>query len=186
MLDLADCRPSDIFYDLGCGDASVLIFAVKEFGVREAIGFENDPRRKAKAKEHIAREGLSDRISIKGDMKKADLSHADIILKMHFEDENDYDELINGGIRRGTRLIKHDLPLLGFEFYDVDYPFYLMKFPLKKMRTPLEWAARVMERDVISVKELWHELYYYGYEKGYTKLDIKRFDKILRHRLKGR
>jgi cyclopropane fatty-acyl-phospholipid synthase-like methyltransferase len=51
MFELANLRPSDVFYDLGCGDASVLIFAVKEFGVRKAVGFESEPRRNAKARQ---------------------------------------------------------------------------------------------------------------------------------------
>ena len=31
MLKLAEIKSSDAFYDLGCGDASLLILAVKEF-----------------------------------------------------------------------------------------------------------------------------------------------------------
>jgi cyclopropane fatty-acyl-phospholipid synthase-like methyltransferase len=59
MFELADLKPSDVFYDLGCGDASVLIFAVNEFGVRKAVGFEREPMRRAKARQHVEREGLS-------------------------------------------------------------------------------------------------------------------------------
>lgn len=33
----------DILYDLGCGDARVLISAVKDFGVKKAIGYEVAP-----------------------------------------------------------------------------------------------------------------------------------------------
>jgi ubiquinone/menaquinone biosynthesis C-methylase UbiE len=42
MLKLADVRPSDVFYDLGCGDASILILAVREFDVKTAIGYESN------------------------------------------------------------------------------------------------------------------------------------------------
>ena len=184
-LDLAKLRPSDVFYDLGCGDASVLIFAVKEFHVKRAVGFEKEPRRRAKARQRVEREGLSDQITINRDMKNADLSRADVILKMHFEDEDDYEELMQARIRRGTRLIKHDLPLLGFDFDDADYPFYLIRFPLRKMRSAQEWASKVIGRDVASLQDLWHELFYYGYEKGYEKHDIKSFDRILRLRMKS-
>jgi precorrin-6B methylase 2 len=41
MLKLAEIKPSDTFYDLGCGDASLLILAVKEFNAKEAIGIES-------------------------------------------------------------------------------------------------------------------------------------------------
>jgi len=184
MFALAKLKPQDVFYDLGCGDASVLIFAVKEFGVRKAVGFESEPRRRAKARRRVEREGLADRITFKGEMRESDLSGADVILKMHYEAEDDYDDLSNGGIRDGTRLIKHDLPLLGFDFNDVNYPFYLIRFPLRKMRSAQEWASKVMGRDVESLQDLWHELLYYHYEKRYEKPEVREFDRILRLRMK--
>ena len=183
MLELAKLKPSDVFYDLGCGDASVLIFAAKEFRVRKAVGFESEPRRKAKAIQRVESEGLSSRIKIKGEMKNADLSGADVILSMHPEDEEDYDYFSKSRVRSGTRLIKHDLPLLGFDFDDVDYPFYLIQFPLRRMRTAGQWASKVMGRDLRSLQYLWHELLYYGYEKGYEKPEVKTFDRILRLRV---
>ncbi len=186
MLELAKLKPSDVFYDLGCGDASVLIFAVREFGVRKAVGFESEPRRKAKARQRIAEEGLSDRIIIKGEMRNANLSGADVILAMHLEDEEDYGRFSKSGIRRGTRLIKHDLPFIGFDFDDVDYPFYLIQFPFRRMRSAEQWAARVMGRNIASLQDLWHELYYYRYEKRYDKSDIQSFDRILRLRMKAK
>ena len=186
MLELAKLKPSDVFYDLGCGDASVLIFAAKEFRVRKAVGFESEPRRKAKAIQRVESEGLSSRIKIKGEMKNADLSGADVILSMHPEDEEDYDYFSKSRVRSGTRLIKHDLPLLGFDFDDVDYPFYLIRFPLRRMRTAGQWASKVMGRDLGSLQELWHELLYYRHEKGYEKPEVRTFDRILRHHVKPR
>ncbi len=184
MLELANLKPSDVFYDLGCGDASVLIFAVKEFGVRNAVGFESEPRRKAKARQRVEKEGLSNRIGIKGEMKSADLSRADVILAMHLEEEEDHDRFSTSGIRKGTRLIKHDLPLIGIDFDGVDNPFYLIRFPFRKMQSPEAWVAKVMGRNGASPQDLWHELYYYRYEKRYDKSEVRSFDRILRLRMK--
>lgn len=184
MFELADLEPSDVFYDLGCGDASVLIFAVNEFGVRKAVGFEREPRRNAKARQHVENEGLSEQITIKGEMNNANLGQADVILAMHLEEEEDYNRFSKSGIREGTRLIKHDLPFLGFDFNDVDYPFYLIRFPLRKMRTAKQWAAKVMGRDIVSLQDLWRELYYYQYEKRYDKSEVKDFERILRLRMR--
>jgi hypothetical protein len=64
----------------------------------------------------------------------------------------------------------------------VDFPFYLVRFPLKKSSSPDDWAAKVMRNTKASVQDVWHELYYYQYEKGYTKWDIKRFERILKNR----
>ncbi len=182
MLELARVAPSDVFYDLGCGNATVLIFAVKEFGVKRAIGFEDNPVRNAFARRRVSDEGLSKHITVKQNMFGADLSKADVILSMLMEYEEDYDRLFRQGVRKGTRLIKHDLPLIGFDYDDHDFPFYLIQFPLRRMRSPNDWAARVMRKGTATTSDVWHELYYYQYEKGYTKWDVKRFDRILRKR----
>jgi precorrin-6B methylase 2 len=58
MLKLAEIKPSDVFYDLGCGDASLLILAVKEFNLKEAIGIESHPLRYRKAKCNVKKQKL--------------------------------------------------------------------------------------------------------------------------------
>ena len=182
-MKLAKLRPSDVFYDLGCGDGSILVFAAKEFGVRKAVGFEKNPVRNGKAKKTVENAGLSRRITIKGDMNEGDLTEADVILDMLPEGEDDYQFLTERGIKEGARLVKHDLPLIGFIPSEVDIPFYMMTFPFKKARSKQEWAAHVLQRKDATLSDLWHELYYYGYEKGYSKWDIKKFERILSMRL---
>jgi cyclopropane fatty-acyl-phospholipid synthase-like methyltransferase len=182
MMQLADVRQSDVFYDLGCGDASVLIFGVKEFGLKKAVGFERDPSRRRLARQKISQEGLSNVISIKNEMYEADLSKADVILSMIMEYEDTHESLFRHNVRKGTRLIKHDLPLIGFDYDKANIPFYLIKFPLRRLRSPEEWAHRVMGDSKSSVEDVWRELYHYQYEKGYSKWDIRRFDRILRER----
>ncbi len=39
MLELANVKPGDVVYDLGCGDGRVVITAAKHYGVR-AVGIE--------------------------------------------------------------------------------------------------------------------------------------------------
>lgn len=62
MLRLAGIKPSDVFYDLGCGNASILILAVKEFGVKKAVGIEDDRYRSNIARKRIGEEKLQDQI----------------------------------------------------------------------------------------------------------------------------
>lgn len=130
------------------------------------------------AKQRVTDAGMGCEISIRKDMQDADLNRADVILSMLPESGDDYDELFKNEVRPGTRLIKHDLPLLGFDYTDVDYPFYLIRFPLRRIKSPLDWASRVIGRRVGSLQELWHELFYYQ-EKGYTKWDIRQFERVL-------
>src|SRR5689334_20287549 len=44
MLKLADVRPSDIVYDLGCGDGRIVIAAAKEYGAH-GVGIDINPER---------------------------------------------------------------------------------------------------------------------------------------------
>lgn len=53
MLRLAGIKSSDIFYDLGCGNASILILAVKEFDVKNAIRVEDDLYRNSIARKRV-------------------------------------------------------------------------------------------------------------------------------------
>lgn len=173
LLRLSNIWPSDVLYDLGCGDAEILILAAQEFGVRKAIGYEIESRRAKKAKMSIEKAKLSDRIIIYTEkMYNADLSNADIIFSMHAEYADDFKKLWNQKIRKGTTLIKHDLPVLGYIPDKVDTPFYRMTFPLKKAKNQNHWASTVLEKKDAKISEVWHELYYYDYEKKYTESDL--------------
>lgn len=184
MLILAEIKPSDVFYDLGCGDASILILAVKEFNVK-AIGYESNPYRYRKAKRNVKKQKLSNKISIiQNDMYEADLSEADVIFNMHSEGEYDLEKLYSTNIRNGTRLIKHDLPLVGYLPDSVDYPFHRMTFPLKKSVSKNHWAAAVLGKRDAHIDDVWHELYYYNFTKGYDKKEIATFSSILSNRIK--
>ncbi len=56
MLHLAKAGPSDVFYDLGSGWGQNLIVALTEFGVRKAVGIEQDRER-----HHVSLERLEKR-----------------------------------------------------------------------------------------------------------------------------
>ncbi|MDQ6863291.1 MAG: hypothetical protein M3044_05660 [Thermoproteota archaeon] len=59
LLKLATLAPSDVFYDLGCGDGSILILAVKEFNLEKAIGFEASPYRAKIARMRVKKDSLT-------------------------------------------------------------------------------------------------------------------------------
>jgi len=184
MLKLAEIKPSDVFYDLGCGDASVLIFAVRESGLKKAVGYENNLRRHRAALENVKRMGLDNKITIKREhLYDADLRNANVIFDMLPEDEGDFHELYAKGIREKTRLIKHDLPLIGYLPDAIDHPFYRMTFPLTLAQTKEQWASVVLGKSHSTPDDLWHELYYYGYEKDYLRSEIRRMQRILARRI---
>jgi SAM-dependent methyltransferase len=186
IFDLAQIEPSDVLYDLGCGDGSILIFAVKKFKVKKAFGYETDYTRNFIARKNVEKAGLQNKISIiNEDFNEIDLSKADVIFDMLPEYKADLKKYLNKKIKHGTRLIKHDLPLIAYLPDKVDIPFYRMKFPLVMAKNRTQWASKVLEMKNAKVSDVWHDLYYYQYEKTRTKWDIYRFEKILTERLDG-
>jgi SAM-dependent methyltransferase len=79
MLEMAEVKPDNLLYDLGCGDGRIVVTAAKAFGVR-GIGIDLDPTRIAEA-QAIAREaGVSERTRfIVADLFETDFSDADVV-----------------------------------------------------------------------------------------------------------
>jgi SAM-dependent methyltransferase len=186
FVSIAEFKPSDVLYDLGCGDGSLLIYAVKKGKLTRAAGFENMPSRAKRARHRIKEAGLEAKITIEYDMYDADLSKADVIFDMMPEGRDDFAGLYGrtSGIRRGTRLVKHDLPLIGFLPDKVKLPFYLMRYPFTKAPSRDEWARSVMGEKDATPDDVWRELYYFGHVKLYSKKEIQDFDSMLKSRVK--
>ena len=80
MLSIARAGPDDVVYDLGCGDGRMLLTAVKEFGVKRAVGYEIRKDLCGYAASKILNEGLEDKITlVHGDLFDADLHKAAVI-----------------------------------------------------------------------------------------------------------
>ncbi|MFH1171289.1 MAG: class I SAM-dependent methyltransferase [bacterium] len=79
LLDLAELKPGELLYDLGCGDGRVLMIAAKEYGAR-AVGFEISllPYLAAKARTifHPSRRNIQIRFE---DFYHTSLSQADVV-----------------------------------------------------------------------------------------------------------
>ncbi len=184
-IELAQFKLSDIFYDLGCGNAALLIYVVNKCKLKKAVGFENKRKIREKALQNVKKAGLQDIITIKKDYYDADVTEADVIFQMLPEDPDDLSKLFskNKKFNRGTRLIKHDLPLIGYLPKRVRIPFYLMEFPLQKARNKNQWASAVLQRPNATPHDVWKELYYYSYEKTYPRSYIEDFDSMLSSRV---
>jgi Uncharacterised nucleotidyltransferase/Mycolic acid cyclopropane synthetase len=79
MLELAEVKPGDILYDLGCGDGRIVATAAKVYGIR-CVGVEIDPRRVAEARLRIREAGVEELVTLRQeDAKKVDLSAATIV-----------------------------------------------------------------------------------------------------------
>jgi ubiquinone/menaquinone biosynthesis C-methylase UbiE len=76
---LAEPKPGELVYDLGCGDCRVLIQAAKKYGTL-GLGYDISPFCYLKSKYKIKSNHVSDLVEIRREsLHKADLSKPDII-----------------------------------------------------------------------------------------------------------
>jgi SAM-dependent methyltransferase len=79
MLELAEVKPDDLVYDLGCGDGRIVVTAAQRYGVR-AVGFDIDPQRVKESLDNVTRNQVADRVTIQqADVFTLDLSPASVI-----------------------------------------------------------------------------------------------------------
>ena len=64
MLILADVKPDDLVYDLGCGDGRIVITAAKEYGAR-GVGIDIDPQRIQESEAGAIEAGVENDIDVK-------------------------------------------------------------------------------------------------------------------------
>jgi ribosomal protein L11 methylase PrmA len=79
MLQMAQVKKGDLVYDLGCGDARMLILAAQKYGSK-GRGYDIDPERVKASRENVARNNVGKLVKIlQADIFTLDLSKADVI-----------------------------------------------------------------------------------------------------------
>src|SRR5438105_6500486 len=79
MLELAEVKKGDVVYDLGCGDARILVTAAKKYGVK-GFGFDIDPDRVKDSLENVKKNKVEDLVAIKkADIFTLDLKDASVV-----------------------------------------------------------------------------------------------------------
>jgi len=108
MLELAGTGPSDVVYDLGCGDGRIVIAAAKDFGAR-GVGIEINPVPLRMAVYRARRAGVEDRVRfVRGDLFEADIREATVVTLFLLETLNRrlLPKLLNE-LAPGTRIVAH-------------------------------------------------------------------------------
>lgn len=89
MLELADLKPNECLYDLGCGDGRVIVIAARKFGAK-AVGIEVDPFRFLWCQFLITALGLRKKVKvIFGDIFKQKYPNADLLFCYLLQSTND-------------------------------------------------------------------------------------------------
>jgi len=121
MLSVAEIKPGDIVYDLGCGDGRVAIMAAQDFGAR-SVGVEMREDLAKQALGKVTELGLEGRVKIvQGDMFKIDLSQADVVTLYLTTSANDkVKPKLEAELKPGTRVVSHDYEILGWRPVKID------------------------------------------------------------------
>src|ERR1700691_3249286 len=115
MLTIAQVRPGEMVYDLGCGDGRIVIAAAQKFKAR-AVGIEirRDIYERTLAK--VAALGLSDQVKIvRGNALKYDLSPADVVTLYLLTSSNErLKPILLKDLRPSPRVVSHDFEIRGW------------------------------------------------------------------------
>ena len=111
MLELAEVKPRDTLFDLGCGDGRIVIMAANEFGSR-AVGVDLNRQLITEAREKAERLGLEAARFIHGNMFDVDLRSADIVTMYLLTLANEkVRPKLESELKVGARVVTHDFPL---------------------------------------------------------------------------
>ena len=131
---LAKVTKKDVIYDLGCGDGTLLITAVEEYGAR-GVGIEIDPARVFIARVRVWFKRLGNKISIeRKDFFAIDISEATVVVMYLIPKTlGRLKPKLLKELKPGTRIVtfvyKIDLPMIA---KDEKNEVYVYEIPKKK------------------------------------------------------
>jgi SAM-dependent methyltransferase len=113
MLELAELKPDDVVYDLGCGDGRIVVTAAKLYGVR-AVGVDIDPLRVAESRRNARTNGVDHLVTIlHADIFDLDFSDATVVTLYLLPTLNVRLMPKLAQLRRGARILSFDFDMRG-------------------------------------------------------------------------
>ncbi|MFH0896769.1 MAG: class I SAM-dependent methyltransferase [Candidatus Bathyarchaeota archaeon] len=115
MLELAEIKQDETLYDLGCGDARIIIEAAQKFGAK-AVGVELDDGRYRDCVKKVQEAHLENKIEvIYGNLLEVDLKKADVITLYLLTSANDrIRPNLERDLKKGARVVSHDFSITGW------------------------------------------------------------------------
>ena len=111
MLKLAQVGPTDVVYDLGCGDGRIAVSAAK-LGAK-AVGIDIDPERIAESKDTALAAGVTDRATFRNeDLFTAKISDATVVTLYLLRSLNiRLRPKLLSELKPGTRIVSHNFSM---------------------------------------------------------------------------
>jgi len=116
MLTIAQVRPGEMVYDLGCGDGRIVIAAAQKFKAH-AVGIEIRRDIYERTLATVASLGLSDQVKIvHGNALRYDLSPADVVTLYLLTSSNErLKPILLKDLKPTARVVSHDFEIVGWK-----------------------------------------------------------------------
>ena len=156
ILEFASLSKNDIFCHLGCGNERSLVIALEEFGVKKAIGVDNNNEKIVFAKKALEAKNLSSWTLKCEDVLESDISEATVIL-FWFSDETIVERMTQkfSALKKDCRIITIWGPLPGCLPDKVEFPYILNVTPFKKSDDLKEQVIAIFGTDCIDFVTAW-------------------------------
>ena len=170
---------SDIFYHLGCVDEQGLKLAVNEFGVKKAVGIDNNSKKIEQAKNNLDQKDLKIDL-ICQNIEESVLSDASVIL-FWFTDESIINKMITKfeKLKEDTKIITIWGPLSECLPEKVDFPYILNKVPFKKAQNMQEQLLSIFGVKCVDFVTAWEFAERYTKSIGSPEIKNDRFLTII-------
>jgi precorrin-6B methylase 2 len=140
MLRLAEVKPDDVVYDLGCGDGRIVVTAAKLYGVK-AVGVDLDPERVEESKENVRKNGVENLVTIRQqNIFDTDLSEASVVTLYLYPSVNlALKPTLQNQLKPGSRIVSHAFDMgdwepekeVTVEYKGALYDVFLWRIPEK-------------------------------------------------------
>jgi len=141
MLELAEVKPGDNVFDLGCGDGRVLITAAQKYRAR-GVGIELSSNLVRMTNDNVKRLNLDNQVKItQGSLLDMDLQSADVVILYLDTGANDMlKPKLEKQLKPGARVVSHDFEVRGWKpakvekmkAYNRTHTIFLYLMPVKK------------------------------------------------------
>lgn len=164
IFQFAGLDKNDIFYHLGCGNGKGISIALEEFGVKKAVGIDNDNEKINLAKKLLKEKNLSNYTLQCQDIRQADFSDATVIL-FWFADQQIIDNMMRkfSLLKKGCKIVTIWGPLPECLPDKVEFPYILNIVPFKKANDLKDQLLAVFDTDCVDFVTAWE------FAERYTK-----------------
>jgi cyclopropane fatty-acyl-phospholipid synthase-like methyltransferase len=117
MCEMAKVTKDDIIWDLGCGDAVMLVRPIIKYKAKKGVGVDIDPKMIDIAKKYAAEKGVADKVELRvGDILDAkqmpDLKDASVVLLYIGDDLGErLGPVLRANLKPGARVVSHRFSL---------------------------------------------------------------------------